>query len=239
MIPNETGSMNILLIEDDLRIAGFIEKGLGELGYSTRHAPDGVSGLDLAINESFDLGIFDLMLPGIDGLSILERMRASKSRIPVIILSARRSIDDRVKGLHLGGDDYLTKPFSFSELAARVQALLRRASSVRNEVNGMITVEDLSINLFTRDVFRDDKRILLQPREFALLEFLARRQGHVVTKSMIIDRVWNYSFDPRTNVVEARISKLREKVDRGFSFPLIHTVRGLGYVLRRQDDTAG
>lgn len=228
--------MNILLIEDDLRIAGFIEKGLRELGYSTRHAPDGVSGLDLAINESFDLGIFDLMLPGIDGLSILERMRASKSRIPVIILSARRSIDDRVKGLHLGGDDYLTKPFSFSELAARVQALLRRASSVRNEVNGMITVEDLSINLFTRDVFRCGERILLQPREFALLEFLARRQGHVVTKSMIIDRVWNYSFDPKTNVVEARISKLREKVDRGFSFPLIHTIRGLGYVLRRKDD---
>ncbi|MGI9317339.1 MAG: response regulator transcription factor [bacterium] len=228
--------MKILLIEDDLRIAGFIQKGLHEIGHTTFHASDGYDGLDLALNEDFDIGVFDLMLPGLNGLSIIERMRQQHLKIPVIILSAMRTVDDRVRGLQQGGDDYLTKPFSFSELAARIQALIRRSGPVQNESMGIIEIEDLCINLLSREVRRGDVKIRLQPREFSLLEFLARHQGQVVSKTMIIERVWNYTFDPQTNIVEARISKLREKIDRGFRFPLIHTVRGLGYILKQSGD---
>ena len=228
--------MKILLIEDDERIAGYIGKGLREHGYSVSHANNGYDGLDLALNEGFDLGIFDLMLPGLNGLAILERMREKRLSAPIIILSAKRSIDDRVKGLQAGGDDYMTKPFSFSELMARIQAILRRTTSADSENAGTITIADLKIDLLGRQVYRGNKKILLQPREFSLLEFLARHQGHVVSKTMIIERVWNYNFDPQTNIVEARISRLREKIDRDFEHPLIHTVRGLGYVMR--DDNA-
>lgn len=222
--------MRILLIEDDQTIAGFIQKGLREAGFAVDHASDGMEGLNQALSDSYDLAIIDLMLPKLDGLSIIERVRGRKIRLPVIILSAKRSIDDRVRGLQRGGDDYLTKPFSFSELLARVQALLRRANNVVEATR--LTVHDLSIDLLARTVERGGKAIQLQPKEFALLEYLMRNAGHIVSKTMIMERVWDYNFDPQTNVVETRISRLREKVDKDFSVRLIHTVRGLGYVVR-------
>ena len=225
--------MRIVLIEDDPRIATFVRKGLKESGYQVKHASNGWDGLDLVLNENFDLGVIDLMLPGLDGLSIIERMRERKVEFPVIILSAKRSVDDRVAGLKQGGDDYLTKPFAFSELLARIQANLRRVRNGTDNSNSFLQVEDLKINLLSRSVKRNGKRIELQPKEFSLLEYLARNQGNVVSKSMIIERVWNYNVGPHTNIVEARISSLREKIDREFDFPLIQTVRGLGYVLKK------
>ena len=224
-----------MLLEDDLQIARFLTKGLEEYGHAVCHAADGNDGLDLALNEGYDLGIFDLMLPGTSGLTILERMREQKKRAPVIILSAKRSVTDRVRGLQLGGDDYMTKPFSFAELIARIQALLRRSNQSDFASSGVIEVADLRIDLLGREVTRQGKKIVLQPREFSLLEFLARHAGQVVSKTTIIDRVWNYNFDPQTNIVEARISKLREKVDRDFTYPLIHTVRGLGYIMKKTE----
>ena len=197
------------------------------------HAASGGDGLDLILNDSFDLGVIDLMLPGISGLSIIERMRQNKINIPVIILSAKRSVDDRIRGLQQGGDDYLTKPFSFSELLARIQALLRRSTNVVETKT--LRIEDLEIDLLSRVVTRSGRTVELQPKEFALLEYLVRNKGHVVSKAMITEHVWNYNFDPDTNIVEARISKLREKIDREFDFPLIQTVRGLGYVLKSVD----
>ncbi|MCF6325105.1 MAG: response regulator transcription factor [Gammaproteobacteria bacterium] len=229
--------MRILLIEDDQIIANFIVKGLKESGYCVDHAANGLDGLDLALNDSYDIGIFDVMLPKLDGLSIIEKMREQKINTPIIILSAKRSIDDRVKGLQSGGDDYLIKPFSFSELLARIQAHLRRFNS-SNEANGsettQLTIHGLSLDLLARTVFREGKKIDLQPKEFALLEYLMRNAERVVSKTMIMERVWNYNFDPQTNVVEARISKLREKVDKNFNTPLIHTIRGLGYVFKNR-----
>ncbi len=225
--------MRILLIEDDATIAHFIRRGMQEAGFTIDHAADGMAGLDLALNDSYDVGIIDLMLPKLDGLAIIERMREHKINMPVIILSARRSLDDRVQGLQRGGDDYLTKPFSFSELLARVNALLRRANSVVESTE--LSVGDLTIDLLARTAVRNGKKIDLQPKEFALLEYLMRNEGHIVSKTMIMERVWNYNFDPQTNVVEARISKLREKVDKSFDKPLIKTLRGLGYVLNNPD----
>jgi len=224
--------MRILLIEDDQTIANFIVKGLTEAGYCVDHAADGIEGLDLALNNIYDIDIVDIMLPKLDGLSIIERMRKQKIETPVIILSAKRSIDDRVKGLHSGGDDYLIKPFSFSELLARVQAHLRRSSSMVESTK--LAAHDLSLDLLARTVIREGKRIDLQPKEFALLEYLMRNADRVVSKTMIMERVWNYNFDPQTNVVEARISKLREKVDKDFNTSLIHTIRGLGYVFKKE-----
>ncbi len=225
--------MRILLIEDDATIAQFIQRGMQEAGFTIAHAADGMAGLDLALNDSYDVGIIDLMLPKLDGLAIIDRMRERKINMPVIILSARRSLDDRVQGLQRGGDDYLTKPFSFSELLARVNALLRRANSVVESTD--LSVGDLTIDLLARTALRSGRKIDLQPKEFALLEYLMRNAGHIVSKTMIMERVWNYNFDPQTNVVEARISKLREKIDRDFDQPLIHTFRGLGYVLKIPD----
>lgn len=222
--------MRILLIEDDTVIADYVEKGLREAGHCVLRAADGDQGLDFALNEQFDLAIVDLMLPLLDGLSIISRMRELKRKAPVIILSARRTVDDRVRGLRQGGDDYLTKPFSMIELLARVDALSRRVFD--NDCGGSLEFAGLSLDLMARKVTRDGKRIDLQPREFALLEYLVRNAGNVVSKTMIMERVWNYHFDPSTNVVEARISKLREKIDREFESRLIHTVRGAGYVLR-------
>jgi len=224
--------MRILTIEDDEVITQFVENGLRQAGYSVLCANNGIDGLDMALNEQFDVAIIDLMLPGLDGLSIIERMRERKVKSSVIILSAKRSVDDRVLGLRKGGDDYMTKPFSFVELLARVEALLRRVNE--DQPTSHLHIHDLDMDLLARKVMRAGTRIELQPKEFALLEYLIRNAGQVVSKTMIMERVWNYNFDPCTNVVEARISKLREKVDKNYSVPLIHTVRGSGYVLRAE-----
>ncbi len=223
--------MRILLIEDDRKIASFVVKGLKEAGYAVEHAVDGETGLHRSLTESFDAAIIDIMLPGRDGLSVIEELRRRKINLPVIILSAKRSVDDRIRGLQSGSDDYLTKPFAFSELLARVQALIRRASGTPEPV--ALEYEDLSLHLLTREVARGGRKIDLQPREFALLEYLMRNAGKVVSRTMIMEHVWDYNFDPQTNVVEARISRLRDKVDEGFDVKLIHTIRGAGYVLRK------
>lgn len=225
--------MKLLLVEDDLRIADFIKKGMVEAGFVVDHRADGESGLHSAIHDDYDAAIIDIMLPKLDGISLIETLRSRKVRLPVLILSAKRALDDRVNGLQRGGDDYLTKPFSFVELLARVQALVRRAGNVVESTQ--LTVCDLTIDLLARTVVRDGSKIHLQPREFALLEYLMRNKGRVVSKTMIMERVWSYNFDPHTNVVEARISRLREKIDKGFHAPLIHTVRGMGYVLKEGD----
>jgi two-component system OmpR family response regulator len=225
--------MRILLVEDDLKIASFIVKGLRAAGYAVDHATDGGEGLHLALTQPYDTAIVDIMLPKLDGLALIERMRKEKVNTPVIILSAKDSIDDRVKGLQTGGDDYLTKPFAFSELLARVQALIRRASGLAEPTR--LTIGDLSMNLVTRDVARGGRKIELKPIEFSLLEYLMRSTGRVVSKTMIMEHVWDYNFDPQTNVVEARICRLRDKIDRGFDKKLIYTVRGVGYVLKETD----
>lgn len=226
--------MRILLIEDDQIIADFIQKGLKEAGFAIDHFADGLIGLHAALTQEYDVGILDLMLPGLDGLSILDRLRQERKNLPIIILSAKRTVDDRITGLRHGGDDYLVKPFSFSELQARVESLLRRSQHVIEPTS--LSFHDLTLDLLARTVVRSGKKIDLQPKEFALLEYMIRNAGHVVSKTMIMERVWDYNFDPGTNVVEARISKLREKVDRDFEFPLIHTVRGLGYVVKKNND---
>jgi two-component system OmpR family response regulator len=222
--------VRILLVEDDIKIAGFVVKGLKAAGYAVDHAVDGEAGLHLALTEPYDTAIVDIMLPKLDGLSLIEILRRKKVNTPVIILSARGSVDDRVKGLQTGGDDYLTKPFAFSELLARVQALMRRAGGLSEPTR--LVVGDLSVNLLSREVTRAGKKMELQPMEFSLLEYLMRSAGRVVSKTMIMEHVWDYNFDPQTNVVEARISRLRDKVDRDFATKLIHTVRGVGYVLK-------
>ncbi len=225
--------MRLLLIEDDLKIAAFVSKGLKEAGFVVDHSSDGKAGLQMALDLCYDVAVIDIMLPSLDGLSIIDALRQRRIHLPVIILSAKRSIDDRIEGLHAGGDDYLTKPFAFSELLARVQALIRRASDTPEPTG--ITVGDLSIDVLARVVMRGGETINLQPREFALLEYLARNAGRVVSKTMIMEHVWGYNFDPQTNVVEARISRLRDKVDRDFESHMIHTVRGIGYVLKRAE----
>lgn len=224
--------MRILLIEDDQVIANLIKKGMKEAGYIVEHAPDGTSGLNLALYEEYDVAIIDLMLPKLDGLSIIEKLRLQKINLPVIILSAKYSIDDRIKGLQSGSDDYLVKPFAFSELLARVQALIRRSSQTVEA--SILKVNDLTVDLLARTVNRAGQKINLQPKEFSLLAYLMRNTGHVVSKTQIMERVWDYNFDPNTNVVEARICRLREKIDKDFDVELIHTVRGMGYVLRKE-----
>ena len=222
--------MRILLIEDDAKIATFVKKGLKAAGFAVDGAADGETGLHLALTEPYDAAIIDIMLPRRDGLSLIEELRRENIKTPVIILSAKGSVDDRVKGLQTGGDDYLTKPFSFSELLARVQALIRRNSGASEPIR--LSVSGVSMNLITREVFRSGKKIDLQPLEFALLEYLMRNAGRVVSKTMIMEHVWDYYFDPQTNVVESRIYRLREKIDKDFSLKLIHTVRGVGYVFK-------
>jgi two-component system OmpR family response regulator len=222
--------MRALLVEDDAPIAEFVVRGLREAGFAVDHAVDGDAGLDLAVTEPYDVAIIDLMLPKRDGLSIIEALRARRIATPVLILSARRSVDDRVRGLQSGGDDYLTKPFAFAELLARVQALVRRASRVSEPTT--ISVEDLVVDLLSRKVTRSGTSIELRAREFALLEYLMRNAGKVVSKTMILSHVWDYNFDPQTNIVDVLVSRLREKIDRPFQQKLLHTVRGVGYVLR-------
>jgi two-component system OmpR family response regulator len=222
--------MRILLIEDDVKVASLVTRGLKEAGFAVDRATDGEEGLRMALKEPYDTAIVDIMLPKLDGLSLIKELRREKVNIPILILSAKRSVDDRVEGLQRGSDDYLTKPFALSELLARVQALIRRASAI-SEPNDL-AVGDLHINLMTRVVKRGDKEISLQPKEFALLEYLARNAGKVVSRTMIMEHVWDYNFDPMTNVVEARICKLRDKIDRDFDKKLLHTVWGAGYVLK-------
>ncbi|MGH7829551.1 MAG: response regulator [Candidatus Binatia bacterium] len=224
--------MRLLLVEDDAKTASFIVKGFKESGYAVDHVADGELGLHMAVSEPYDAAIVDIMLPKLDGLTLIGELRRKKSKLPVIVLSARGSTDDRVKGLQTGSDDYIAKPFAFSELLARVQALLRRASGISEPTS--LTVGDLSINLLTREVVRGESRIDLQPREFALLEYLMRNAGRVVSKTMIMEHVWDYNFDPQTNVVEACVCRLRDRIDKGFgTAKVIHTIRGVGYVLRQ------
>jgi len=223
--------MKILVIEDDRQTREFVVRGLQEAGYVTAAAPNGDEGLEMALLEPFDVAVVDVMLPGIDGIGVIRRMRARGVNTPVIVLSARDGVDDRVLGLQAGGDDYMTKPFAFAELLARIQARLRRTQTGQASV---LQVADLRMDLIRHKVFRGDTEIVLQPREFALLEYLMRSTGRVVSKTMIIQHVWDYNFDPRTNIVEARISRLRDKVDRPFETKLIHTIRGVGYVLEQR-----
>lgn len=222
--------MRLLLIEDDKKIALFVKTGLKEAGFAVDHVSNGEDGMHLALTEPYDVAVIDLMLPKVDGLTIIKNMRAKQINAPVLILSAKRSVDERVEGLKTGGDDYLTKPFAFSELLARVQALVRRSSAVVSPIE--LTEADLTLNIETRKVFKAGKEIELQPLEFSLLEYLMRNSGKIVSKTMIMEHVWDYNFNPQTNVVEARICYLRDKIDKPFDRKLIHTVRGVGYVLK-------
>lgn len=224
--------MRVLLVEDDQTIASYIVKGLRESGFSVEHAATGKDGLDLALGGEFDVAIFDIMLPGIDGLTIIAEMRGKGIATPVLILSARQSVDDKVSGLQAGGDDYLTKPFSFVELQARLQALIRRASTT--PTSSKLEVGPLTLDRFTHEVQHSGQPLLLQAREYALLEYMMSNAGRVITKTMILDHIWDYSFDPQTNVVEVLVHRLRTKVDKPFGTSLIRTIRGVGYVLNAQ-----
>jgi len=222
--------MRALIVEDDDTIADFVARGLREASFAVDRVADGEQGFAAATAQSYDVAIVDVMLPKRDGLTLIEDLRRKKVTTPVLILSAKRSVDDRVRGLQSGGDDYLTKPFAFAELLARVQALVRR--STRTPEPTTLTVEDLVLDLLSRRVTRGAKPIELRPREFALLEYLMRHPGVVVSKTMILSHVWEYNFDPQTNIVDVLVSRLREKIDRPFEQKLLHTVRGVGYVLR-------
>ena len=221
--------MRVLVVEDDKKIATFVVKGLKQSGFAADHAADGEEGLFMTSSVNYDATIVDLMLPKLDGLNLIQKIRAKGSRVPVLILSAKVSVDDRVKGLQAGGDDYLTKPFAFSELLARVQALIRRAAQTVEPMK--LVVGDLTMDLLAREVQRAGEKIELQPREFALLEYLMRSAGRTVTKTMILEHIFDYSFDPQTNVVDVLIHRLRGKVDQDRS--MIQTIRGIGYVLQR------
>lgn len=222
--------MRILIIEDDTDTAAYVSKGLCENGYRVDVANNGREGLVQAIGEDYDLAIVDRMLPELDGLSIVETLRKADRDTPIIFLSALGGVNDRVKGLRSGGDDYLVKPFAFSELLARVEALLRRPATRVVETN--LRVADLEMDLLARQVIRAGQTIELQPREFRLLEYLMRNAGRVVTRTMLLENVWDYHFDPQTNVIDVHISRLRQKIDKDFEQTLLHTVRGAGYSLR-------
>jgi DNA-binding response OmpR family regulator len=221
--------MRLLVVEDDPTIASFVAKGLQDAGFAVDQATSGGEALHLASSTDYAVAVVDVMLPGMDGLALIEEMRRRRIRTPVIILSARRSVDDRVKGLQAGGDDYLTKPFAFAELLARVQALIRRATGAAEPTR--LVAGDLVLDLISRRVERAGRALELRPREFALLEYLMRNAGRIVSKSMILSHVWDYSFDPRTNVVDVLVHRLREKVDKDFERKRVRTVRGMGYVL--------
>ena len=220
--------MRILVVEDDKKIASFVVKGLKQSGFAVDHCADGEEALTLATTTAYDTAVVDIMLPKLDGLSLVQRLRRQNHRVPVLILSAKASVDDRVRGLQAGGDDYLTKPFAFSELLARVQALIRRSTQISEPTT--LTVGDLVLDLLTRTVTRGGDTIELQPREFALLEYIMRNAGRSVTKAMILEHVWDYSFDPQTNVVDVLVHRLRGKIDPDKT--RLHTIRGVGYVLR-------
>lgn len=223
--------MRVLLIEDDEELSNFVSKGLQEQGHLVEKVYDGKEGLFLATTENFDVLIIDRMLPKLDGLTIVKTLRGANDKVPVLILSALGEVDDRVIGLKAGGDDYLVKPFAFSELLARLDALQRRYSQDIGQPTTTLSLGDLEMDLLSRKVTRDGQKIELQSREFKLLEYLVRHQGQVVTRTMLLENVWNYHFDPQTNVIDVHISRLRSKIDKDFSIPLIHTVRGAGYIL--------
>ena len=225
--------MKLLVVEDDNETASYLVKGLAESGYTVDRAGDGREGLFLASSGTYGAIVLDRMLPGIDGLTVLGALRAAEIRTPALILSALGSVDDRVKGLRAGGDDYLVKPFAFSELLARVEALLRRGSAAPTTTT--LRVADLELDLLTRTVKRSGKPVDVLPREFRLLEYLMRNSGHVVTRTMLLEHVWDYHFDPQTNVIDVHVSRLRQKIDKNFERPLLHTVRGAGYCLRPPD----
>jgi two-component system, OmpR family, response regulator len=222
--------MRVLVVEDDSKIASFVVNGLKQNGFAADHASDGENGLALAQAVSYDAAVLDIMLPKLDGLSLLRQLRQNKILTPVLILSAKARVDDRVKGLQAGGDDYLTKPFAFSELLARVQALIRRAHHTAAPTT--LSAGDLTMDLLTREVTRSGQKIELQSREFALLELLLRHPGRPITKTMILEQIWDYSFDPQTNVVDVLVHRLRAKMDKDFPLKLIQTIRGVGYVLK-------
>ena len=223
--------MRILVVEDDTKIGSFIGIGLRQAGFAVDHAADGEQGLDLALDGRYDAAILDIMLPGRDGLAILDELRRRGVNTPVLILSAKHTVEDRVRGLQAGGDDYLTKPFAFSELLARVQAILRRSGGTAAD-HVLLRIGDLSLDRLKREVRRGPEAIELQPREFALLEYLMQNPGRAVSKAMILEHIWDYNFDPQTNVVDVLVCRLRNKVDRDFATKLIHTIRGVGYVLK-------
>ncbi len=225
--------MRLLIIEDDATVADYIVKGLKESGYGVDHAKDGQAGLDLALSENYDLLIVDRMLPYLDGLSIIQQVREADIKSPVLILSALGDVDDRVKGLKAGSDDYLTKPFAFAELLARVEALLRRHETSVTQTR--LKVADLEMDLLAHKVTREGKSLNLQPREYRLLEYLMKHAGQVVTRTMLLENVWDYHFDPQTNVIDVHISRLRQKIDKDFERPLLSTVRGAGYMLNDSD----
>jgi len=225
--------MKLLVIEDDHETASYLRKGLSESGYTVDRAGDGREGLFMASAGGYDAIVLDRMLPGIDGLALLGALRAAEIRTPALILSALGSVDDRVKGLRAGGDDYLVKPFAFSELLARIEALLRRGAAA--PATTTLRVADLELDLLTRTVRRGGKTIDLLPREFRLLEYMMRNSGQVVTRTMLLEHVWDYHFDPQTNVIDVHVSRLRQKIDKNFERTLLHTVRGAGYCLRAPD----
>lgn len=231
MFAEQTGAeMRVLLIEDDRDAAAYLVKGLRESGHVVDLAGDGPDGLELARSQPYDVAIVDRMLPGLDGLSLVRRLREEGNTTPVLFLSALGEVDDRVKGLKAGGDDYLAKPYAFTELLARVEALVRRRAP--ESVQTKLKVSDLELDRLTRSVTRGGQNIDLQPREFLLLEYLMQHAGQVVTRTMLLENVWDYHFDPQTNVIDVHISRLRSKIDKGFAITLLHTVRGAGYCLR-------
>lgn len=222
--------MRILVVEDDRKIGTFLVKALKQEGFAADHAEDSNSGLSLALVTPYDAAVVDVMMPGLNGLDLIEELRRRNVGTPVIILSARHTVDDRIEGLRRGGDDYLTKPFSLSELLARIQALIRRAAATVEPTR--LVVGDLILDLRRREVTRGGRRIELQPRELTLLDYLMRNADRPVSKMMILEHVWDYSFDPQTNVVDVLVCRLRNKLDRDFSIKLIHTLRGVGYVIK-------
>lgn len=224
--------MKILVVEDDKQTAKFIIKGLQQEGYSVNHAENGEDGLYFLETENYDFAIIDIMMPKLDGFNLIKRIRNNNNKTPVMILSAKNNVDDRIKGLQMGGDDYMSKPFSFAELLTRMQVIMRRSLPEAN-VNCFV-VADLKLDIIRRKVFRQNKEIILPSGEFTLLEYLIRNAGRVISKTMIVDYVWGYNFDPGTNVVETRISRLREKIDNPFEKKLLHTVRGFGYVIEEK-----
>jgi len=226
--------MRILVIEDDREAATYLLKGLTESGHVVDHAADGNDGLHMALSGHYDVLIVDRMLPTRDGLSIIAALRAAGDHTPALVLSALGDVDDRVDGLNAGGDDYLTKPYAFSELLARLEALARRARPEQAETR--LQVADLQLDIMTRRVTRGGRPIRLQPREFRLLEYLMRHAGQVVTRTMLLEHVWDYHFDPQTNVIDVHISRLRAKVDKDYPTPLLHTARGAGYCIRPADE---
>ena len=227
--------MRLLLIEDDQGVADYIVKGLRESGdHEVEHVVDGEAGLRAAQQGSYDVMIIDRMLPSMDGLTILQTLRAADDHTPVLVLSALGEVEDRVKGLRAGGDDYLTKPFAFVELLARLEVLARRVDSTSPATR--LSVADLEMDLLTHKVSRAGQNIVLQPREFRLLEFLMKHEAQVVTRTMLLENVWDYHFDPQTNVIDVHISRLRQKIDKGFERPLLNTVRGVGYMLNEAHD---